>query len=609
MPQLISPPDGLVQNCAISYNGEYSWLPGCVVGSDGPSEAPSQRKMSVDLGDNLPFHYVDYSAESYCAPDPYLMSSFTHATLLSKLPSEVHSQPYLQLGSLRDTLLSALDSLDTFAPILHRPSLLADNLSVPLLLVVLGYGFLTNTARSDEYSTGLQIHGIARRLLYDCDAQSSNADLMFLQAMFIHEISGTFLGDRSDHEKADTLHGQLIALARRSSFLVQESTTFGSSTPGRVRLEETWWEWVIRESTKRLAHFIFVNDVQHHVLFSHSSTMTIEDLQVSLPCGKQLWEAPLLQWAALHRQMLWAEKTSIHRDLVLAFVVGDQALIQAMELDSLQQYLVIHGLLSLISTLAFRKGIDTAYRSHCGHCGHDSEIRMLAQALTMYATAIGDKAYMMETGNGFFDPFARNARVLLRIAQIELSLYGPDMEVCAGAIFSGSRAVSAERASLAWKRLIEQRLTPESTHAALDNIEELCSSSEVCGDFQAAVHAHPPRVVGHEMILAGCIYQSALLLWTYSIVAQHADRLPISTRGKYDPEISCDLQGPGQDKVRTLCERFREEASVLESLDVLKSIVTSLLIVSSERIARSRSSIEHEWRAVLLSLATCEKFA
>lgn len=603
--------EGLIQNCAISYDGTYGWvLPG-VSGGSGFLDQPPDHVGSVE---NSHWPCEDLPMEIQCNTDKLQISALTHAALLSSLPHVLRGEPFLDTESLRETLIAALDSLDAFAPIFHRPSLLANNLPVHLLLTLINYGLLMNNARTDTYATGLQIHSVVRRFLYDCDNLSANANLHFLQAMFVHELSGTFLGQRSDHEKSDALRGQMFAMARRASFFVQESLESGFAHAHGLRVEDRWLEWAQRESVKRLALFIFVNDVQHVVLFSHAGILKIEDLRLTLPCSDELWQAPMYEWTLLqcHNQAMSTECKLNYRDTVKAFVIDDLASINLTTFEPLHQYLTIHGLLSLVSEYAGKRERPTILQDQSITRFNESQAQVLYDALICFEAAIEKTRTAGGAAMDIYHPLARNSCILIRVAKIGLNIGRSDMEVCAGAIYSAGEAVNANRVSLAWHRVSETNFTDTSICAALQNIQDLCCNSQLQPnlEFRGIVHESPEQMLGHEMILTGCIYQSALLLWTYSMTLQPQGWSSLECQGGHSPrslrELLATTSNYAED-IRIMSETFRSEASSSGSIEILKNAVVGLLIVASAKMARSRSSIDNEWRGVLLSLVTNEQ--
>lgn len=608
--------DASDRNFQFSPDMDYSWLFSNAGGGNGLFEEPFQFDGLAEIPVDNRSQYTDTSVESTGPSDTFRISPFTHATLLSKIPQELHVQPFFHASSLRDTLELAIDSLDTSSPIFHRPSFKADSLTMPLLLTLISYGFMTNIARPDLHSAGIQIHAVARRILYDADVQPSSVDLMFLQAMLVHEICGTFLGRRLEHEKSDVLHGQLVALARRSSFLVQDTMNFNGQPHHRMRTEERWLEWARRESTKRLAHFIFCNDVQQNILFNHTGLITVEDMKIAMPCERALWEASSSQWLTLQRQNQTYEKDCriVHRDLVTAFIIGDRTLINSAKFDSLRLYLVMHGLLNMISLHAERKSsrVIFSHQSATTNTAYNAqeERLILNNALTSFERAM-DSAIKIHVVNTevIRDPFMTNTRVLLRLAKVGLQIYGPDMEVCAGAIFSGGRAVNPERVSQAWKRMTERHLSLESTFPALENIEDLCckevvSRSEAAGPSSPATYEI--QTLGHEMIIPACIYNAALTIWTYSIVVQQEAGGAVNMyHGDYSPpayQNHSEALSADREAVSALCRHFREHRVAQSTMEDLKKGVSKLMVLTSERMASSRSGIANEFRAVIMSL-------
>lgn len=537
--------------------------------------------------------------------DNFELTSFAYAAFISQLPQELHAQPFLQVLAIRDTLIMALDSLDKAIPIFHRPTAKAELMSLPLLLVLVSYGFLISINRPDIYNVGLQMHQIARKILYDPDVKpsGSSVDLMFLQAMLIHEITGTFLGTRTEHEKADVLHGQLIALARRSSFLVQDTMNFTSGQPnnGHMKTDEKWLEWAKREATKRLAHWIYMNDVQVNILYNHTNMMMVEDMRIAMPCEESLWTAASSsRWAALQTQTPSNQRDSrfLHRELITAFVVNDEKLLRSTNFNSLQRYIVIHGLLNMISKHAEKKSSRMIFSpvdrsSELTHSFQEERV-MLEQALSSYENVL-NQARALSAGT-VEDSFAKNSRILYRLARIGLNVRGPDMEICAGAIFSSGRAVNHERVTASMNRMMATKLNFQCAYPAVLNMEELCSAE--------AMSLLGPVMSGSELIMSAIVYNAALTIWTYlmGVKQQAGESIQLLEKRRHRSKHHRKNDSEGSVDITSLC-RALQEAAERDAVEPLNSTVAKILELASDRMAWARSGINNEYRSVIMSLA------
>jgi hypothetical protein len=493
-------------------------------GTNGVFEEPFSQFFDQDGDKRSASGYTDSTAPGQTPDsgghikDPLELSLLTHARLLQELPQELHAQPALSIREIRDTLQVALDSLDTTVPILHRASLQVEMISPVLLMCLLSYGFLIQISKPDIYHIGLQLHHIARRKLYDPDIRVATVDLMFLQAMLLHEIAGSFLSTRPEHEKSDVLHGQLIAMARRSSFLVTDTMNYQGR---RLRLEEKWQEWVKRESTKRLAAYIYINDVQQTFLFNHVQLMTVEDMKIAMPCSDELWRAESSQaWAACQAKTPSNahDSTVLVRDLINAFITENHRLIESIRWTALARYLTIHGLMNLISLHADRRSARVIFSHNDSITSNaaynvQTERLILSNALRTFEALLDrlklHQHPLLQMRSHHGTSLEDNTRMLFRLASVGLYHYGPDMEIQAGAIYSSGRAVNHERAAAAAQRLLAKKLDLKSAEHALLNIQQACETrgweEKASGGVLDAA----------DMVVPTLVYNAGLVLWTF----------------------------------------------------------------------------------------------
>ncbi|ORY85551.1 fungal-specific transcription factor domain-domain-containing protein [Protomyces lactucae-debilis] len=514
-------------------------------GTNGVFEEPFSQFFDQDGDKRSASGYTDSSApgqtpESMHARDSLEISNFTHARLLQELPQELHAQPALSVREIRDTLQVALDSLDTTVPILHRPSLQAETLSPVLLMCLLSYGFLIQISKPDIYHIGLQLHHIARRKLYDPDIRVSTVDLMFLQAMLLHEVAGSFLSTRPEHEKSDVLHGQLIAMARRSSFLVTDTMNYQGR---RLKLEEKWQEWIKRESTKRLAAYIYINDVQQTFLFNHVQLMTVEDMKIAMPCSDELWRAESSRaWAACQANTPSNahDSTVLVRDLINAFITENHRLIESVRWTALARYLTIHGLMNLISLHADRRSARVIFSHNDSITSNaaynvQTERLILSNALRTFEALLDrlrlHQHPLMLMRSHQVASLEDNTRMLFRLASVGLYHYGPDMEIQAGAIYSSGRAVNHERAAAAAQRLLAKKLDLKSAEHALLNIQQACETRGWEDKASGGV------LDAADMVVPTLVYNAGLVLWTFVLcLKREIDPLDPSSATVRGPE-------------------------------------------------------------------------
>ena len=443
-----------------------------------------------------------------------LIPTQTMSDLLKLLPAELSAQPWFLPHNVQQTVKLALDSLESAMPLLHRPSLEFRPSRLDLLLVLVSYGFLVQSLQPDTWQIGLHLHKIARKRLHHPDILTSHVNLQFLQAMLLHELVGTYLCCRDEHEKADILHGQLIRIARRSD-LVWSAIEL-PVLPGRTE-EQKWRDWVDRESTKRLAHFIFALDVQHVVHFSHGSVLTIDDMKNTLPCIDEIWSAPTAgHWRAARSRLLGGQDESAWklRDVVEAIIARDVSGLAEHRFTSLQMYIIIHGLLSVAAQHVERRaGSGSIFNQRRGSQTFAdiwNERVAIDGALDFYESMLNvleaQAAPIGRTASA--SAFSTNARLYCRLACSYLHVSPQDIEMAAGSLHSGGRIVLRERAQDAIRRVTSQVITLEQCEDSLRTIQDLCSDS-------TTILLDNSTVTAKELVVSPMLYSAALFVWAF----------------------------------------------------------------------------------------------
>jgi len=125
--------------------------------------------------------------------------------------------------------------------------------------------------------------------------------LWVYQALLLLEIYEKTYSSRSLHERAHIHHATTITMMRRGSFLSgrspldtptsHEKKQMGYQNSTKNLADDWWEEWIVRESTRRVAFAAFMIDSMHAAMFGHSMIMVTHELRLVLPCDDTLWSA------------------------------------------------------------------------------------------------------------------------------------------------------------------------------------------------------------------------------------------------------------------------------------------------------------------------------
>lgn len=515
---------------------DWKWM----IGANGLFEEPipppsvySQLGSSIDSPDASPREH----------PTDLPISQEQIADLLKLLPCELSADSWLLPHNIQQAVVLALDSLDSAVPLLHRPTLIFNSTNIDLLLVVVTYGLLIQALQPDTWQIGLQLHAVARRRIHHPDLLANRADLHFLQAMLLHEITGTYLGSRGEHERADIVHGQLVRLATRSDILwnMSEESSSSSSTQ-----EQKWRDWVHRESTKRLAHFVFALDVQHVVHFNHTSVLTIDDMKLMLPCADELWKAPTAaHWRAARSRLVnhQSESASKLRAAVEAIIVRDVAVIDRQQFSPLQMYIIVHGLLSVASRHVERRTNGGSVFSRCRGSQAVAEIWTervaLDEALAYYELVLNDLHGPPPAPGDSEDALLANSRRYCRLARSYLHISPQDIEMAAGSLYSGGKVVLRERAQEAIRGLASQVITLAQCEDALQIIQDLCCEG-------GSVLLNGATISAKELAVPSMLYSAALFVWAFLLSVKRERGLmpPLHLHLSTDTDMANKMMAP-----------------------------------------------------------------
>ncbi|KAN0096384.1 Fungal specific transcription factor domain containing protein [Hyaloscypha variabilis] len=171
-------------------------------------------------------------------------------------------------------------------------------------------------------------------------------DLAILQTFLVLECYGMYRAGPYQRENAILIHGLLLNSIRRiSRYHVRARITL----PDRLTYKERdWMEFAYAEQYKRLILFFFIWDTQNATCYSFMPNMSIQSLQIGLPCSRKLWEATNgIEWKELLSEH---DYSSTLLDKVKKFINSDHEMLQK-PYDSLSFNLTLHGLMSMANDM------------------------------------------------------------------------------------------------------------------------------------------------------------------------------------------------------------------------------------------------------------------
>ncbi|KAE8262215.1 hypothetical protein A4X03_0g2631 [Tilletia caries] len=186
-------------------------------------------------------------------------------------------------------------------PMVHEGSFYPGEVSPALLAacVVVGSHFAEPPAAAELGQKIAAKLWTAMVSLTDFDPQKITLEL--LQALVLLDAYGTFCADRRLHELADCFHPLIVTFARRNAL-------FDSKAPpnldelAKINPESAWRQWVSHEEKIRVAHTIFMLDIQHASLFRHKPSLAALQRTLSLPAEAAEWEQKTAQeWREYRR--------------------------------------------------------------------------------------------------------------------------------------------------------------------------------------------------------------------------------------------------------------------------------------------------------------------
>ncbi|KAK7227951.1 hypothetical protein V2G26_000121 [Clonostachys chloroleuca] len=189
--------------------------------------------------------------------------------------------------TLEQFMLSYWENYNAHFFLLHQPTFCVQDAPPLLLVAILTLG-ATLSPDEGHYRVAETIHQNLRWLIFTSPSFQVPAPLWVIQALLMVQAYEKMFSTRKLHEMSHIFHYSVITLMRRGSYYSEDQ-----EEPGEISsLEKSWYRWVKRELSYRAAFFAFIMDSQHSSIFGHTAALSLNDIQLPLPCTDVLWNAP-----------------------------------------------------------------------------------------------------------------------------------------------------------------------------------------------------------------------------------------------------------------------------------------------------------------------------
>ncbi|KAJ9616791.1 hypothetical protein H2200_000510 [Cladophialophora chaetospira] len=508
-------------------------------------------------------------------------------------------------STVTQVLKLAVDYCDVYLPFFHRPTLNLGSSPPLLILSLCGLGmFLSGWPSAKQTGSMLQKH-VWRRSA-EMAFSSPRVELWLLQAMILFGHISTYALSRHEHEMAEISHGVVVTLARRNDLL---AASFRSDSAPRQSLDERWREWAQRESVIRLAHTIFMDDVQSTIYFTHLATVSVGMMKLPLPSCPSLWQAPTAAlWEAQMQQTKRSNRSkyySVHKSVEALSSIRDPE----MKREFLQRFgssnplalnILIHGVASAIG--------DDKYRTIS--TSSSLATRLLKVSDFGEALAHWKECFdrLPETDQN--SPTSWVSILMYHFAAVLLRNNISDVQMAAGSAFSFGRTVTPQRAQEAYARLIGAEPVSQETYLHGLEIVRLCLQRP---EASPVAHDSAPPPLWQTY----CAFLGTLVIWAYTVGLENSGKEKIKlvnaalrplpqTLGVVDLEMATDDRAGKV--LAVMFERVLDQPEVgLRELQAIRNDLGVLIDVVHGRLEASTWDISSEARRILRSLKEREE--
>lgn len=539
-----------------NYGQNLEWIFQTPKGS-GTDDGISETQV-----DNIAASLPIKSPHDKLSEDPiqryFPISEQTHNNLISFISLEdVDGSLIPSIEETRRILDNAIRYLESCLPIFHRPTLNLEFATKELTTSFFIIGLLISgyvTAHKIGCKLLRRLRGDLLQLAQDIAIEEEN--LWVLQSMLLLEFAGMFHADRTAIKSSDIFHGTLVTLARRLGIF--ESHYDIAQPILKCAADRRWAEWIQKETSKRLAYFIFVIDVQHSLLFGHDqSIISVFTIRLDLPCSAKEWYATSSHEWASH---MWASYTAMLCHRKLKFHQIHQLLLSVLDIhnlpsiDTLSAYLVLTGVASSTCDYLQRQHDPFFDREQARH-----NLRILLKA-------VSDQIATMAV-----EPFRNHGLTTYYISMICLDSGLGDLQLAAKSLSSLIRVTPKEQTRTAIAHLLPcDKVGPDTALHAVQLLRMY---------FVESYSSVMP-------LESSALYLGALTLWAYTI-------------GRADEYENLDMEHKisGEDVLAEM-EAAITDSSNKKRLRASKAVFRQV----SERLAALQNDNAREYSEVLCGI-------
>ncbi|CAG9975137.1 unnamed protein product [Clonostachys byssicola] len=336
---------------------------------------------------------------------------------------------------------------------------------------------------------GLALQEVTRLSLPSRFEESNKVSrsLWAIQA-FINEIEvAVWSGIKRKMEIAESHRNIPITMLRRGGRFAAPSrpSPLPSATDDGNVLQQKWLAWVNQESFNRLVYRSFIMDIQVSMAFCAAPIISFSELKTPLPCARSLWLASdAEEWKSIYH--------SVPREaspLSLVEYLRNPAELNESSYDlTFSQLIIIYGIWGMAwQYLQLHEALNKPKTSSAALAlQHQEIIRIIDQ----FQVHMDDDA----------SPCVEEPRLMLELVQLRLHIPFHQVES-----FAGKGSIEDARQALP---ILHDWVDTQEARQAIWHAGQVLRAAE---KFRS----------GHlRGFFAIAVYQAALALWVYSLVAQ-----------------------------------------------------------------------------------------
>lgn len=468
-----------------------------------PADAPTTSPVSdASVGRDR----TSQLENTYRLPRERILSS------LSYLPQEVLTSSFFESKNLEQFMLSYWENYNAHFFLLHQPTFCVQDAPPLLLVAILTLG-ATLSPDEEHYRVAETIHQNLRWLIFTSPSFQVPAPLWVIQALLMVQAYEKMFSTRKLHEMSHIFHYSVITLMRRGSYYSEDQ-----EEPGEISsLEKSWYRWVKRELSYRAAFFAFIMDAQHSSIFGHTAALSLNDIQLPLPCADVLRNAPTAS--------IWNKERSRVQPSPL-FLPALRALLSRHPIphtySPFARFVLLHGLFCLTRHMLSRDQTASCISVHeqnsssgatsSSNPEQDNWKDRLDRAIDTWSFSL-----LSQTPSLCLEA----ARPLQRIAHVSIHVSLVDCHILAGAP-NLATGVRTQHDSVQWARAYE-RVSKWAHHP---NVKRPLSHCLLL--IQETMFTRARYVAAKDSIILKpwVLYNTTLVLWAYGAVVCGARESP-----------------------------------------------------------------------------------